>query len=64
MLPIWRSEKENSVTVLRSHYINRLVSRDEAAKCWRILDVVANRLAPAPKAKTLPRRIVKTKCAK
>jgi len=34
----------NSVTVLRSHYINRLVSRDEAARCWRILDAVATRL--------------------
>lgn len=36
----------------------------EAAKCWRILDSVADRLAPSPKAKTLPRRIVKTKHAK
>ena len=54
----------NSVTVLRSHYINRLVSRDEAAKCWRILDAVADRLEPSLKAKTLPRRIVKTKRAK
>ena len=35
----------NSVTVLREHYINRLVSRYEAAKCWRILDAVATRLA-------------------
>lgn len=34
----------NSVTVLRSHYINRLVSRAEAARCWRILDAVAKRL--------------------
>ena len=34
----------NSVTVLRSHYINRLVSRAEAERCWRILDTVAKRL--------------------
>lgn len=54
----------NSVTVLRSNYINRLVSRDEATKCWRIIDSVADRLAPAPKAKTSAPRIVKTKRAK
>ena len=41
----------NSVTVLRSHYINRLVSRDEAAKCWRVLDAMVHRLASEPKAK-------------
>lgn len=35
----------NSVTVLREHYINRLVSRADAERCWRILDVVAKRLA-------------------
>jgi len=40
----------NSVAVLRSHYINRLVSRAEAEKCWRVLDAVASRLAPIPKA--------------
>ena len=34
----------NSGTVLREHYINRLVSRAEAARCWRILDAVAKRL--------------------
>ena len=39
----------NSGTVLRSHYINRLVSRDEAAMCWRILDAVAKRLCPIVK---------------
>lgn len=39
----------NSVTVLRSHYINRLVSRAEAEKCWRILDAVAKRLCPIVK---------------
>lgn len=33
----------NSVVVLRSHYINRLVSRREAAKCWRVLDAVSSR---------------------
>ena len=39
----------NSVTVLRSHYINRLVSRAEAERCWRILDTVAERLCPIVK---------------
>ena len=34
----------NSVVVLRSHYINRLVSRSEAAKCWRVLDAVVARI--------------------
>ena len=54
----------NSGTVLREHYINRLVSQAEAERCWRILDAVADRLEPSLKAKTLPRRIVKTKRAK
>jgi hypothetical protein len=35
----------NSVTVLRDHYINRLVSRAKAERCWRILATVARRLA-------------------
>ena len=35
----------NSVTVLRSHYINRLVTRDVSAKCWRVLEAVEAKLA-------------------
>lgn len=35
----------NSVGVLRSHYINRLVTRDTSAKCWRVLEAVEAKLA-------------------
>ena len=35
----------NSVGVLRSHYINRLVTRDVSAKCWRVLEFVEAKLA-------------------
>ena len=40
----------NSGTVLREHYINRLVSQAEAERCWRVLDSVDTRIG----------RIVKT----
>lgn len=34
----------NSVTVLRKHYVNRLVSREQAEQCWRVLEAVEGKL--------------------
>ena len=34
----------NSVVVLRKHYVNRLVSREQAERCWRVLAAVEAKL--------------------